>query len=162
MVRHRLADNEWQAIEDLFPKPARTGRPPTPAREVVDAILWILRTGAPWRDLPEEFPPWGTVWDLFDKWNASGLLDAVLKHLRVEEVDIGNIDEELWCVDGTIVRAARCAAGGGKKGTPTNQPTTRSAAPRAVSPRKSISSVIATAIPSISISRQDRRTSRKR
>ena len=162
MVRHRLQDNEWQAIEDLFPKPARTGRPPTDARAAVDGILWILRTGAAWRDLPKEFPPWKTVWHLFDKWNGEGLLDALLKQLRAIQVDIGKIDEELWCVDGSIVRAARCAAGGGKKGTPTSQPTTRSAARAADSPRKSISSAIATAILSTSTSRRGRRTSPSR
>lgn len=161
MVRHRLTDNEWQAIQDLFPKPARTGRPPTEARAVVDGILWILRTGAPWRDLPEEFPPWKTVWHLFDKWNHEGLLDALLKQLRAVQVDIGNIDEELWCVDGTIIRAARCAAGGGKKGIPTSRPTTRLAAPAAVFPRKSTCSVIATAILSTSTSPRGRSTSPK-
>jgi transposase len=82
----------------------------------MDAILWILRTGAPWRDLPEEFGPWATTWDLFDKWNADGTLDEVLRRLRAAQVEAGEIDEELWCVDGTSVRAARCAAGGGKNG----------------------------------------------
>jgi len=77
--------------------------------------MWIMRTGSPWRDLPEEFGPWGTVWDLFDKWNADGTLDGILQRLRAIQIDAGEIDKELWCIDGTIVRAARCAAGGGKK-----------------------------------------------
>jgi len=77
--------------------------------------LWIMRTGAPWRDLPEEFGKWGTVWDLFDTWNADGTLDQILRRLRAARIDSGEIDEELWCVDGTIARAARCAGGGGKK-----------------------------------------------
>jgi transposase len=115
MTRHKLTDDQWDCISHIFPKPAATGRPPHDRREIVDAILWILRTGAPWRDLPDEFHPWGTVWDLFNKWNADGTLDQILDHLRAIHVDTGEIDEELWCVDGTIVRAARCAAGGGKK-----------------------------------------------
>jgi transposase len=82
---------------------------------IVDGILWIMRTGSPWRDLPDEFGPWGTVWDLFDVWNADGTLDEILSRLRTMYVDAGEIDEELWCIDGTTVRAARCAAGGGKK-----------------------------------------------
>ena len=115
MVRHRLPDDQWECIKDVFPKAARTGRPPRARRTIVDGILWILRTGAPWRDLPEEFGPWATVWDLFDKWNADGTLDEILGRLQADHVDAGEIDEELWCVDGTTVRAARCAAGGGKK-----------------------------------------------
>jgi transposase len=115
LARHRLTDREWGLICDLFPPPARTGRPPRDRREIVDGILWILRTGAPWRDLPEEFGPWATTWDLFDKWNADGTLDAILSRLRSSRIDAGEVDDELWCIDGTSVRAARCAGGGAKK-----------------------------------------------
>jgi len=121
MVRHRLTDDQWELIQDLFPARATTGRPPSDRRMVVDGILWILRTGSPWRDLPEEFGPWQTVWRLFDKWNGDGTLDAILHRLRATRVDVGAIDEDLWCVDGTVVRAHRCTAGGGKKGTRKNQ-----------------------------------------
>ncbi len=114
---------EWNLIADVFPPPATTGRPPVDRRDVVDGILWILRTGAPWRDLPEEFGKWGTVWDLFDKWNNDGTFDEILHRLRAACVDVGDIDEDLWCVDGTIARAARCATGGGKKTTPRNRVT---------------------------------------
>lgn len=124
MTRHRLLDEQWELIEDIFPTPAATGRPPVDRRNVVDGILWILRTGAPWRDLPEEFGKWGTVWDLFNKWNSNGILDEVLQRLQSARVDKDEINEELWCVDGTVVRAARCAAGGGKKTTPKSQLTT--------------------------------------
>lgn len=118
MVRHRMTDDEWACVECVFPRPARTGRPPRDRRAVVDGILWILRTGSPWRDLPEEFGPWATIWDLFDKWNGDGTLDEILRRLQAAQVEAGAIDEELWCVDGTVVRAARCCAGGGKKGIP--------------------------------------------
>lgn len=121
MVRNRLTDEQWDLIKDVFPPPARTGRPPVSRRDVVDGILWIMRTGAPWRDLPEEFGKWGTVWDLFDMWNANGTLDEILQRLRAACVDVGEINGELWCVDGTIVRAARCAGGGGKKTTQKNR-----------------------------------------
>lgn len=122
MMRKRLTDEQWDLIADVFPPPAKTGRPPVDRRDVVDGILWILRTGAPWRDLPEEFGNWSTVWDLFDKWNDDGTLDEILYRLRSAHVDVG---EELWCVDGTVVRAARCAAGGGKKTTYRSRLTTR-------------------------------------
>ena len=116
MARHRLTDEQWNAIADVFPPPAATGRPPCDRRNVVDGIFWIMRTGSPWRDLPGEFGRWGTVWDLFDKWNDDGTLDEILRRLRAT-----GVDEELWCIDGTIVRAARCATGGGKKTIRKNQ-----------------------------------------
>jgi transposase len=124
MTRHRLTDEQWERIKDVFPPPAKTGRPPRHRRKIVEGILWILRTGAPWRDLPEEYGPWGTVWDLFDRWNADGTLDEILHRLQPAKVDLGQIDQHLWCVDGTVTRAARCAAGGGKKGTRRNQKIT--------------------------------------
>jgi transposase len=117
MARLLLTDDEWDAIEDLFPEPKSTGRPPVDRRKVVDGIFWILRTGSPWRDLPEEFGAWKTAWRLFDEWNASGLWDAILKRLRASFIEVGEISGQLWCVDGTVVRAARCASGGGKKAT---------------------------------------------
>ncbi len=125
MLRHRLTDDEWEIVQDVFPPPASTGRPPANRRIVVDGIFWILRTGAAWRDLPEEFGKWQTVWHLFDKWNADGTFDEILRRLRSAKVEVGDIDRELWCIDGSMVRAARCAAGGGKKGTPKSLTTMR-------------------------------------
>ena len=121
MLRHRLTDEQWNLISDIFPEPKRTGRPPRDRRQVVNGILWILRTGSPWRDLPEAFGPWATVWDLFDKWNEDGTLQVILDRLRSQV----KIDKKLWCIDGTIVRAAKCAAGGGKKTIPKSRKTTR-------------------------------------
>jgi len=88
----------------------------------VDAILWILRTGAPWRDLSEDrFCPWETVYGLFNTWNDDGTFDEILRRLQAAHIDVGAIDEELWSVDGTITRAHRCGGGGGKKGIRRNQ-----------------------------------------
>ena len=70
MIRHRLTDEQWELIADVFPAPKRMGRPPRDRRTILDGILWILRTGSPWRDLPSELGPWQTVWDLFISWNA--------------------------------------------------------------------------------------------
>lgn len=109
------SDDGWGLIKDVFPPPAATGRPKRDRREIVDGILWILNTGSPWRDLPEEYGPFKTVWDLFDLWNADGMLDEILCRLRAARIDAGDVDSELWCIDGTVIRAARCAAGGGKK-----------------------------------------------
>jgi transposase len=115
MARLLLTDEEWEMISSEFPQPQRTGRPRRDSRQIVDAILWILRTGSPWRDLPEEFGAWQSAWRLFDQWNSDGTLDAVLSKLQSAFVDSDEIDNDLWCIDGTIVRAARCAGGGGKK-----------------------------------------------
>src|SRR6187402_456164 len=112
MARLLLTDEQWSLIEDLFPAPATTGRPPADRRKVVDGILWILRTGSPWRDVPPEFGPWQTLWRLFDQWNGDNTLDEMLSRLRAGQIEPV---ADLWCIDGTIVRAARCAAGGGKK-----------------------------------------------
>lgn len=124
MARHRLTDKQWKLIEEVFPEPAATGRPPADARLMVDGILWRLRTGAPWRDLPEEFGPWITVYKHFDQWNSDGTLDEIKQMLLKRIVDSDGLDTDLWCVDGTIVRAARCAAGGGKKGIRKNRKIT--------------------------------------
>ena len=128
MLRHRLQDEQWERIADVFDAPAATGRPPRDRRQVVDGILWILRTGSPWRDLPHDFGPWQTVWRLFDQWNGDGTLDAILGEL-IGEVQI---NEDLWCIDGTTVRAHKCAAGGGKKGMMASQSITRWAEAAAV------------------------------
>jgi transposase len=125
MARLLLTDDEWELIADVFPEPAATGRPRRDARIVLDGILWVLRTGSPWRDLPEEFGAWKTAWRMFDTWNADGTLAEILHRLQAAFVAAGAIDDQLWCIDGTTVRAARCAGGGGKKGTRRSLATTR-------------------------------------
>lgn len=120
MNRHGLTEDQWAAIEPLVPKPSRTGRPPRDAREMMDAPMWLLRTGAPWRDLPDWFGPWQTAYTRFCHWRDQGVLDRIVEKLQVLLADAGKIDWELWCVDGTSVRAARCAAGakGGARKSP--------------------------------------------
>jgi len=140
MARHRLADEEWAVIAGLFPKPKATGRPPMPARDVMDGICWILRAGAPWRDLPEELGPWETVYAHFNRWTSDGTLAAVFAKLKDRFSRDERYDHSLWSIDGTIVRAHRCAAGGGKKGIPKNPRIMRSVARGGDSPRKSTQS----------------------
>ena len=115
MARHQLTDLQWALIKGLFPEPAATGRPPADARRMINGILWRLRTGSPWRDLPEEFGPWETVYKHFDRWNSDGTLDRIKQTLLSRIVDDDGVDTDLWCVDGTVVRAARSAGGGGEK-----------------------------------------------
>jgi len=135
MHRHELTDEQWSVVEPLIPRSkARTGRPPSDRRLMLNGLFWILATGAPWRDLPERFGPWQTVYDHFRKWRKSGLFATVIDALQIKLDNRGLIDWELWCVDGAIVRAARAAAGADKKvspGTRMNRPTTRWAAAEA-------------------------------
>lgn len=130
--RHALTDEQWERIEPLIPRSqARTGRPPKDRRLMLDGIFWILATGAPWRDLPERFGPWQTVYDHFSRWRKNGVFAKVIESLQIKLDSQGLIDWELWCVDGASVRASRAAAGADKKvpiGTPTNRRTTRWAA----------------------------------
>jgi transposase len=84
MLRHRLTDEQWDLIADVIPNPNGRVGPPRDRRQVVDGILRIMRTGSPWRDLPEAFGPWATVWDLFDKWNDDGTLQAIFDRLRIQ------------------------------------------------------------------------------
>ena len=132
MKRHELTDEQWELVEPHIPRSkARTGRPPSDPRLMLNGIFWSLGTGAPWRDLPERFGPWQTVYDHFRNWRRQGVFATVIDALQVKLDDRGLIDWELWCVDGAIVRAARAAAGADKKvsgGTRTSRRTTRWAA----------------------------------
>jgi transposase len=118
MKRHALTDEQWALVEPHLPRStARTGRPASDRRTQLNGILWILATGAPWRDLPERFGPWQTVYDHFSKWRKAGVFAAVIDALQVRLDRDGLIDWDLWCVDGASVRAARAAAGARQKVT---------------------------------------------
>ena len=112
MGRHGLTDREWARLEPLLPPKPSTGRPPKDRRLILDALLWLGKTGAPWRDLPEQFGPWRTVATRFYRWTRAGLWDRLLAELRRIADANGGIDWEVHMVDGTSVRAHRCAAGG--------------------------------------------------
>jgi len=151
MKRHALTDEQWELAKPLIPhRVARTGRPPKDPRLMLDGIFWILSTGAPWRDLPERFGPWQTVYDHFARWRRTGVFDKIVEALQVKLDDRGLIDWELWCVDGANVRAARAAAGADEKvsrGTRTSRPTTRWAAREAGLDRSSMWLLTARALP---------------
>lgn len=107
-----MTDAEWARLRPLLPpQRPRTGRPARDHRTVLSAILWVLRTGAPWRDLPERFGPWSTAWSRFRRWTAAGVWVRVLDAIRREADQEGRIDWETHFVDGTVVRAHQHAAG---------------------------------------------------
>ena len=145
-MRHALRDEQWAAIADLFPEPAVTGRPPMPARQALDGIIWLNNTGAKWRDIPESLGKWRTIYGWFDLWNANGTLQKVVDRLTRLVVDAGGLSSDLWCIDGTIIRAHRCAAGGGKKGTRASRSTTHWDVLAGDLPRKSTCSPMRTGI----------------
>lgn len=132
MNRHELTDEQWELVHPILPpRKAKTGRPPSDPRQMLNGILWILRTGAPWRDLPERLGPWQTVYDHFRTWRRDGVYDCILEALQIRLDRDGQIDWDLWCIDGSSVRASRAAAGASKKataGTRKNPKTTRWAA----------------------------------
>ncbi len=113
MSRHSLTDHEWNTIRTFLPpeRPRRKGRRWCPHRKIISGMLWILATGAAWRDVPEEFGNWATVYGRFRRWNNEGLWDRIHRRLLSRFDHLGRIDRGLWCVDGSVVRAHRAAAG---------------------------------------------------
>ena len=159
MRRYELTDEQWALIEPQVPPAAPIGRRRVPPRTVWNGIFWVLRSGAPWRDLPERYGPWQSVYHHFNAWRREGVYERVLAALQVRLDAEGQIDWDLWCVDGTMVRASRSAAGAGKKGAPMSPSTTRWAARAADSGASSTWSLTVTDFPSRSTSRPARSTS---
>ena len=112
MIRRELTGAQWRRIEQLVPgKDGDKGRHGEDNRLFVDAVLWIARSGAPWRDMPEEFGNWNSVFQRFRRWAKKGVWQRVFNAL------IENPDFEYLIIDSTIVRAHQHAAGakGGAK-----------------------------------------------
>ncbi len=115
MARNILTDKQWERLHPLLPpqKPP-TGRPSKDHRTVLSAILWILRTGAPWRDLPRGYGSWQTIASRFYRWVKAGVWIRVLEELQRQADAEGNLDWSLHHVDGTVIRAHQHAAGAQK------------------------------------------------
>ncbi len=106
--RHAIRDEDWDRIKDLLP--GREGLPGVTAKDnrlFIDAVLWIAKTGAPWRDLPERFGPWNSVWRRFDRWARKGRWREVFGVLQ-------DPDLEWLILDSTVIRAHQHAAGARK------------------------------------------------
>ena len=116
MKRHELSDDQWVILSEFFPprKPTRGGRWKDD-RTMLNGIFWRLNTGAPWRDLPDRYGPWPTVYRRFAALRRAGLLDRILGRLQLRLSEAELLDPDLFCVDGTNVRATRAAAGAAKK-----------------------------------------------
>ena len=106
---------------------------------MIDGILWILSDGGRWRNLPAKFGPWKTVYERFRRWSQGGLWDEILDELQLRKGLTGDIDWELFAIDGSVVRAHPSAAGASKKKSrPVSRPTTPWVAARAGSGPRSI------------------------
>jgi transposase len=110
MIRMMLRDDQWERIEGLLlGRTGQRGRPAANNRQFVEAVIWIARTGSPWRDLPVEFGPWNSVYMRFARWSDKNVWQKIFAVLR-EDADF----EEVY-LDSTIVRAHQHAAGAAKK-----------------------------------------------
>jgi transposase len=116
MRRHELTDQQWQRIALLLAKNGGRGGQWKECRTILNAMFWRLRTGVPCRDLPERYRPWPTVYDQFTRYREDGTLDRILQMLQRHLHAIGRIEWDLWCVDGSVIRASRAEAGAGQQG----------------------------------------------
>lgn len=106
MHRHALSDEQWTRLKPLLPGRPNGRRSARGDRLFVDAVLYRAKTGIPWRDLPERFGPWKSVYNRFANWAAKGHWADIFRELQVEVDEAGSI------VDGSVVRAHQDAAGG--------------------------------------------------
>jgi transposase len=156
LSRGDLSEVEWRVVKALLPierepgKRAR-GRPPQDNRNVINGILWRLRTGAPWRDVPEKYGHWNTIYRRFLRWSKNGVWEGVATALAEAMAESGH-----YSIDSTSVRAHLSAAGG--KGGFINELL---AARGAGSPVRFTVSVMPRAAPSPSTSRRDKRRTAK-
>ncbi|MGI5380733.1 IS5 family transposase [Streptomyces sp. CA-251387] len=119
MGRHELTDQEWELLALLIPR-ATTGRPRVSDRQVINGMVYKIRTGISWRDLPERYGPWQTVYTRFRRYALDGVFTRALQHIQAQADAAGDID---WLVqiDSTIVRAHQHAAATGRKGGSTGR-----------------------------------------
>jgi transposase len=108
--RGELTDEAWERIAPLLPENGRRGKQWKDHPEVVNGILWRIRTGAPWRDLPSRYGPWQTCYDRFARWRRDGTWDRLLAHAQTK---CGAESEVVWevSVDSTVSRAHQHAVG---------------------------------------------------
>ena len=104
--RHALTDAQWKRLQGVIPKQKAGPVATRGDRLFVDAVLFRAKTGMPWRDLPERFGPWKSVYNRFSNWAKKGYWELIFKELQLE------VDEDGSIVDGSVVRAHQDASGG--------------------------------------------------
>lgn len=113
--RHELTDEEWARLRPLLPPRQGNGHPYAAHRRILNGMLFRLHTGIPWRDLPRRYGKWQTVYSRWRRWTRAGLWDRLLAALQRELDAASQIAWELWCIDGSSIRAHKAAAGARKK-----------------------------------------------
>jgi len=110
-----LTDEQWTIVEPLLPKPVKRadgkGRPRVDNRAILNGILWVMRTGAPWHDMPNRYPPYQTCHRRFQEWVKAGTFEAVLRKLVEDVKERGDLDLTECFIDGTFVMAKKGAQG---------------------------------------------------
>ena len=106
MHRHALSEDQWRRLQAVLPRQITGPTPFLGDRLFVDAVLYRAKTGCPWRDLPERFGPWKSVYNRFSNWAKKGHWDRIFRELQLEVDDVGSI------VDGSVIRAHQDASGG--------------------------------------------------
>jgi transposase len=118
MHRGDLTNVPWERLHPRLPPPQpQTGRPAVDHRRILTGIWWVLRTGAPWHDLPERYGPWRTVASRFYRWRKAGVFQQRFDALNQQADATGQLDWDVHGIDSTIVRAHQHAAGA-KQGLP--------------------------------------------
>jgi transposase len=112
--RGELTDAAWAVLAPLLPQNGKRGKQWHDHRRVMNGILWKLRTGAPWRDLPERYGPWQTCYDRLVRWRRDGTWDRLLQHAQTKSDAVGAVVWEV-SIDSTTVRAHQYAAGARKR-----------------------------------------------
>lgn len=106
-----ISDELWDLIESVMPTGGGRGRPWNDHRRTLEGIAWRFRTGSPWRDLPEYFGPWQSVWERHRRWSLDGTYAAVFTVVRDADPETADELLRLISVDSTSVRAHQHAAG---------------------------------------------------
>ena len=113
--RYELTKAQYQEIADLLPPLKTMGRPWLHHHNVLNGMFWVLNAGAQWREMPERYGNWKTVYSRFNRWSKDGTIRKILRKLHLRLNKEGYIDPDSWHIDSTIVRASRSAAGARKK-----------------------------------------------
>jgi len=122
--RHEITEQAWEAIAPLLPTNQGRGGRWHDHRTMLNGMIYKLATGCPWRDLPERYGPWQSVYGRYRRWANDGTIDRILQHVQVRHDAIGHIEWEV-SIDSTVVRAHQHAAGARKKGPSTAQNRTK-------------------------------------
>ena len=114
MKRHEISEKQWNRIRDRFPpeRKPQGGRPGKSNREMLNAILYWLNTGIPWRDLPERFGPWQSVYSRFRAWTKAGVWENILTALIEQDL----VDETTLMLGSTTIKVRQHASGAKKGG----------------------------------------------